>query len=189
METNLAESKNGVMRDFSTKSNQTKNVPKTVTTRELVQHELYAWANRMPESPFEQEISWKRLDEEDQTKITAAGFLSKDVVVVKSTTKYGHVFKSANRQVIVYLTNGKRCFGEILFLIRNKRSKKLTFLVQKLDAKIMPHIGVYACTQTGDTARVNFEDFLSSKPLNIYETTKRDGTELEYFVPHESFPF
>ena len=189
METNLAESKNGDMRDFSTKSNQTKNVPKTVTTRELVQHELHAWANRTPESPIEQEISWKRLDENEKTKITAAGFLSEDVVVVKSTKKYGHVFKSANRQVIVYLKNGKRCFGEILFLIRNKRSKKFTFLVQKLDAKIIPHIGVYACTQTEDTARVNFEDFLSSKPLNIYETTKHDETELEYFVPHESFPF
>ena len=234
METNIAEKKNGEMRKFSTKANQTKNVLKTISTRymctnnanvkqslisnaieiksivnqvktsarycynthnnfyffhrELNREAVKTWTESMDReakndnAPMELKL---KLVDRRALKASGVGDLT-NLTVIKHIKRFGYTFKSKDGQVIIHGRNEKCNFAEILYILQKKGTQSVFLLVQDLDVTFAEHLGVHVCTRTCSQSLLQFDDLISSCPLNMYNAVNHLDETLLYVVAHEA---
>lgn len=187
LETNIAESKNGQLRKHSTKSNQTKNVLKTIFTRELRKSAVLHWTRKSnEESDQHQIISKTKITKKRKEAFTEAGVLLEEVVILKYIDQYNYRFRSLEDQVIAH---GDEMFSELLYILLHKRTKKMKLLVRPLEVEFKKHLGLYFIKDKKPAKLFEFKNLTSSKPIYIYKGQCVGSTLSNYFSLHESLPY
>jgi hypothetical protein len=188
LETNIAESKNGQLRKHSTRANQTKNVLKTIFTRELRKSAVEEWTRKDNQATENQEavILAQKISKRYRKALQKAGLQLHDFNVLKFVDKYGYRYRSMEEQVVAH---DQQCFSELSYVLQHKRSKKLLMLVKPLEIDYKRHLGLYFVKNRGTPRAMVFKNLTSSKPLFLYEAITSEETRIKYFSLHESLPF
>jgi hypothetical protein len=141
---------------------------------------IKSWLLESKEKVDEPDVLQKVFTTNDRTLFADAQISVTEVDVLKHTEKFGMDFKSGREQVVVHGRNDVRNFGEIAFVIRNKRNKKLVLLLHELDVDYEPRLGLHICRRSGRTTLIKFSDLISAVPLNMYTSADHQKNDISY---------
>jgi hypothetical protein len=175
VETNIAESKNGEMRRFSQKANQTKNVLKTIGDRTARKYAMEMWAeNRREEfqgnGSVKSDWTWSKVPQELFQLLFDNGITSATFHCVASATWLGFTFRAKDNMVLLYGNARKMKVGRLQHVFVNKMdNNNLKFVVKPVQHHFIEKLGCFSISETKtadiviDTSRL-----ISSRPLETY---------------------
>jgi len=172
-ETNIGESKNGMLRKLSTKANQTKNVMKTIAERELLRSSLKAHLQLDMDKQFKSLFPWNHVPKK------MISFLKKNNInhithyVYKTISWMGSTFRAADDMVICYHEHNMTAanFGIIEAILSEKTDTEpcLCFIVKPVSTKYVKHLGCLSLNPiAAESVIVKHSDLVSARPLEAY---------------------